>query len=257
MNSTLKLIFLFFSISLFSQKPNLDNWEKSNLPLGDSLYKANNSTDDWIFEKINNDWIINQRKFHRNNGDKLEIPKEIIEKNKKILNTYNGKIKKVKDEYIVGLNDGEFGGGLYIVSQNGERITELNCCMRVQEIFEYNNKILAITGLSHLGLSYGNIIEIKKDNSWSFKEVSKLIEAPDFTIEHNNTRLIITDQHILKLNNKNEISTVLKSPFYWGMLYPSNALIDGNDIYLSMRKGILKIVSFENNPEYEWYIPKK
>src|SRR5690606_41877398 len=98
MNSTLKLIFLFFSISLFSQKPNLDNWEKSNLPLGDSLYKANNSTDDWIFEKINNDWIINQRKFHRNNGDKLEIPKEIIEKNKKIINTKKEKNKKIKNK---------------------------------------------------------------------------------------------------------------------------------------------------------------
>lgn len=258
MNKVFRLFFLIISINLFSQKPNLDGWKKGNLPLGDSIYKANNSKNHWIFEKIDNDWKIAQRKFNRNNGDKLEVSKEIIEKNKNILDTYNGKIKKVNDECIIGLNNGEVGGGLFILSKNGEKITELNCCKRVQEIFEYNGKIFAITGLSHLGLSYGSLIEIYKDKSkWTFKEISRLIEAPDFTVENNNSRLIITDQHILNFNNKNEISIILKSPFYWGMLYPSNALIDGDDLYLSMRQGVLKIVSFEKDPKYEWYIPEK
>lgn len=257
MHKTFRLFFLFFSISSFSQKPHLNDWKKTDLPLYNNIYDAGDSKEHWTFEKIGTEWNIIQMKFNKNSENKLELPWEKIYKKNIAINSYNRKVKKIGNEYIVGVNNGEFGGGLFVISKNGEKITELNCCMRVQEIFQFNNKIFVTEMSYNFGSSRGAIFEIKKEQDWIYKEISKIEGIPIFTVEHNRNKLIITDKHILKLDSRNEITTILTSHFYWGMLYPSNALIDGNDIYLSMRKGILRIISFENNPRYEWYIPKR
>ncbi|RYF84808.1 MAG: hypothetical protein EON98_08230 [Chitinophagaceae bacterium] len=86
--------------------------------------------------------------------------------------------------------------------------------------------------------------------------MSALIEAPALITDYKGEKLIVTSQYILKLGNDLKVTEVLKSPFYWGMLYPSSILVDNNDLYLAMRQGVLKIKSFDSTPEYIWYTPK-
>ena len=33
-------------------------------------------------------------------------------------------------------------------------------------------------------------------------------------------------------------------------------ITDNKDLYIAMRQGVLRIVSFADKPGYEWYIPK-
>jgi len=130
------------------------------------------------------------------------------------------------------------------------------CSLRIKEIFELNSKIYAIEGIAHIGIDYGQVIEIYKDTIWEYKTVNKLIESPIITAKYRKEQIIVTSQYILKMTENEQIEQILKSPFNWGFLYPSSLFFEKNDIYLSMRQGILKIESFMTNPKYEWYLPK-
>ena len=101
------------------------------------------------------------------------------------------------------------------------------------------------------------IIEIfKEDKLWRHKSITRLVEAPALIADYGKEKIIITSQYILKFGQDFKITEILKSPMYWGMLYPSSIIVDKNDVYLAMRKGVLKIKAFNTLPEYEWYVPK-
>ncbi len=74
-------------------------------------------------------------------------------------------------------------------------------------------------------------------------------------MEKNNV-LIVTSEHLMSFNNDEKLVKILKAPFYWGKSYPSSAIVDNKNIYIAMRKGILKISDFKYNPNYEWYRKK-
>jgi hypothetical protein len=127
----------------------------------------------------------------------------------------------------------------------------------VKDIFEFNNKIYVTRGLAHLIDGNGGLFEVVyKNGKWNYKFISKLPGTPDITFEENNSLYIITTQHILRYDKNGKMTMLLKSPFYWGYLYPTNSFIKNNDIYLAMRKGILIIRDFESKPKYEWYLKK-
>jgi hypothetical protein len=65
----------------------------------------------------------------------------------------------------------------------------------------------------------------------------------------------LTRQFIYR-QTADEVEKVLKAPLYWGILNPSSMVRENKDLYIAMRKGVLKIISFEGNPTYEWYVPK-
>ena len=251
--------FIFF-LTLYNfcdaQAPDLTNWKIDTLPTGDRIYPANNSQDNWIFSKSGENWVIVRNNFKREKGDSFPFSPSFIDKNLKEI-TGNRFVKKTLDGYLVGLNKGEFGGGLYFIKTQGLDHYEMANYLNIHNIFEYQSKYFAIEGVAHLGAQRGQILEIyKEDTVWKYKSLTRLIEAPALITDYNKEKIIITSQYILKFAKDFKISEILKSPFYWGMLYPSSILIDKNDLYLAMRQGVLKIKTFENTPEYEWYIPK-
>ena len=108
-----------------------------------------------------------------------------------------------------------------------------------------------------MGGQRGQILEMYRvDTVWKYKSLTSLIEAPALITDYKNEKIIVTSQYILKFGKDFKVSEILKSPLYLGMLYPSSILIDNNDLYLAMRKGIFKIKKFDSSPEYEWFIPK-
>ena len=257
------LIFCIFS-SAIAQEINLTEWKKDSIPLEKELNKANHSKDNWYFELKNDTVRIIQNPYKRIKGDKLPFPIDSVKNisgNKYIKSVFNG--------YLIGFNHGEFGGGLKYVSlyndygyhiefEDKENEWKYGISGRnVRKIFEFNDKIIATRGLAHMGLNYGSLVElIFKDGKWKYKYISRLIESPGVTFQYNEFIYIITSQYILKIDKELKIKEVLKSRFYWGVLYPSSSFIKENDIYIAMRKGILIIKDFESEPKYEWYIKK-
>ena len=254
----IKTIIFFLTLYNFcgAQVPDLTNWKIDTLPTGDRIYSANHSQNNWIFSKSGDNWEIIRNNFKREKGDSFPFTPDFIDKNLKEIKE-NRFVKKTSDGYLVGLNKGEFGGGLYFIKSDGLDGYEMARYLNIHNIFEYNSKYFAIEGLSHLGGQRGQIIEIfKVDTLWKYKSFIRLVEAPELITDYNNEKIIVTSQYILKFEKDFKVSEILKSPFYWGMLYPSSVLINKKDLYLAMRQGVLKIKSFDSSPEYEWYIPK-
>lgn len=123
-------------------------------------------------------------------------------------------------------------------------------------MYKFNSKLYAIQGLSHLGISEGSVIEIYNDSIWKYKEVLKLAEAPKLILRNGDENLILTSGRYIYIQTADNLEQVLQAPFHWGMLYPSSMFLDNKDLFIAMRKGILKIQDYNTNPIYEWYIPK-
>jgi len=254
----IKILIFFLTLYNFSeaQVPDLTNWKLDTIPTGDRIYPANHSQDNWIFFKSGDKWEVVRNSFKREKGDSFPFSAEFIDKNLKEIKG-NRFVKKTSDGYLVGLNKGEFGGGLYFIKPDGLDGYEMARYSNIHNIFEYQSKYFAIEGLAHLGGQRGQIIELfKVDTVWKYKSLTSLIEAPALITDFKNEKIIITSQYILKLGKDLKVTEVLKSPMYWGMLYPSSILVDNNSIYLAMRQGVLKIKTFDTHPEYEWYILK-
>lgn len=237
----------------YSQIVDLSCWKLDSLPTGDRVDSANHSSDNWLFHKNESTFSIipNDYKIHK--GDTLPFSNEFTENLKKY--KIRHVVKKVSNGYIVGFDRGEFGGGLYFTSKDGSDRYVIESPSRVKGIFELNSKFYAIEGLSHLGSSSGKILEIYKDTRWKTKTIIHLEEAPYLASKRGNNVYIITDQHLLRLSENIKIDKLLKAPFYWGILHPSSMIFEYNNIYIAMRKGVLKIENFETNPSYKWYLP--
>lgn len=253
---TLNLIFLLFTITVFGQNYELKDFQIDSVPTKQNQWKISNSKKHWTISKINDSIKITNYDFNYFKGDKLPFEiKDVIKK----LNTqyYIRAVKKVDDGFLIGLNGGEFGGGLWFLSKDGQSSYEIASYKRVRQIFEYNDKIYVLEGLAHMGVNYGNLLELKKEESWVINKIFNLPDAPNFAIFKNDIVLIITSEYILTFNEYNKLIKTLKVPFYMGSLYPSSAITDKNDIYLAMREGVLKVSLFEYNPEYTWFVKNK
>lgn len=253
---TTTFFLILYCLSQAQQIPDLTNWRLDTLPIGDKIYAANLSHNNYIFIKKNNKWQIEQNSFTKEKGDNFPFTADFIDRNMKEIKGSRF-VKKTPDGFLVGLNKGEFGGGLYFIKTDGKDGYQMANFLNIHSIFEYNSKYFSIEGLAHLGGQRGQIIEIfKEDELWKYKSLTKLIEVPDLVADYNNGKIIVTSQYILRFGQDLKVTEILKSPVYWGMLYPSSILIDRDDIYLAMRQGILKIKAFNTLPEYEWYVPK-
>lgn len=233
------------------QAPDLTNWKLDTLPLEDRIYKANNSDNNWFFEKSGNIWEVKRNVNRIERGDSLPVINKRI---RKLINSIKGIkfFKKISSGYLMGVNNGEFGGGLYNIDLSSRKLHEIMQGLSIIDIFEFQSKIYAIEGIY-----FGDIIEIyKEEKFWKYKFVSKLIEPPRLIVDYNDEKLILTSQYILKLDKDFNVTELLKAPFYWGMLYPSSILIDGDTLYIAMREGVLKIEQFIAQPEYHWFKPK-
>lgn len=251
----LTLIFLFSTVLIFGQDYGLKDFETDSVPTKETQYKWHNSKIHWIIEKKNDSIKIRQNDYKYFKGDSLPFSQKQIAK--KITNRYSIRaVKKVSDGYIVGLNGGEFGGGLWFISINGKKSYEISSYIRIKQIFEFNNKLYVIRGLAHLGSSYGSLFELKKDKKWKISKNFQLPNAPNFVIIENENILILTSDRLMSFDKNEKLVEILKAPFYWGMYYPSSAIVESNVIYLAMRKGILKITDFKSDHNFEWLVKK-
>lgn len=238
----------------FSQTPNLNNWRIETLT-SEKISEASLSNESWIFEIVKDSVLIKQNEFNTKRGDVLPFEETFLKE--KIQKTASSRfVKKVHNGFLIGLNNGEFGGGLYFLSENGKDSYEIAPYIRVRQIFEHNSNIYFSTGLAHLGRNYGSISKLTfTDTKWSIGKSLNLEQSPTLVIFDNNLPYVITSEYILKLDGDiDSFTQVLKAPYYWGVLYPSSAIISNKDIFIAMRKGVLKISDFKTTPKYDWFV---
>ena len=177
----------------------------------------------------------------------------------------------LKDGELLGVDYGEWGGGIYYAPADTTRKTffingrpgptindpfrgglmipksnPLNERLRgrflvargnVKFIFPYNDSLFFMTGLAHMGLNYGALyrLGIQKDSFTVSKSID-FNDAPMAMTVYNNTIYIATYQgfYIVNKQGKEQIITKL----FRGGLYPGSiAIADEHHIYVGMRGG--------------------
>jgi hypothetical protein len=87
------------------------------------------------------------------------------------------RVKRVTDGFIVGYNNGEFGGGLWWYSATGERSEQL-IGENVAGMSDSPIGTLVFTGLDHLGLSQGALYLIREQEGHRVQKLAKLGTQP-------------------------------------------------------------------------------
>ena len=277
------VIFLMISLSTFGQEnlTFLKNWKHYPVPTTDEVRsnapEYNHSQNDWVVYLDEDEIRVDDvRNYKRNPGAKL--PFIIRQSNSNMINTsapLAGLIDaiEVEDGYLVGFNRGEWGGELYWFSKNGKERYEISGHQIVQFI-ERDNKIYAIEGLAHLGLTGGSIIEIKKqEEEWVAKEFLKLPTTPraikldskgNFIVvtfgtnwsfgKGGNGVIINATPGLFSIDRDANIDTLVEDGMWGDSLYPSSMVIQNDVVYIGMRKGIYKFDLSEKKDE--WLLPE-
>ena len=277
------VIFLMISLSTFGQEnlTFLKNWKHYPVPTTDEVRsnapEYNYSQNDWVVYLDEDEIRVDDvRNYKRNPRTKL--PFIIRQSNSNMINIsapLAGLIDaiEVEDGYLVGFNRGEWGGELYWFSKNGKKKYEISGHQIVQFI-ERDNKIYAIEGLAHLGLTGGSIIEIKKQNRrWGAKEFLKLPTTPqaikldskgNFIVvtfgtnwsfgKEGNGVIINATPGLFSIDRDANIDTLVKDGMWADYLYPSSMVIQNDIVYIGMRKGIYRFDLSEKKDE--WLLPE-
>ena len=161
---------------------------------------------------------------------------------------------KVNDGYLVAFWRGEFGGSMFWFSNDGTSQYKIPGASAIQ-FLSRNDEIFAIDGLDHLDMSSGQILKITKVNDkWVANTYVELPFAPyTILLDSKNDFLVVMSSNLIRITKKKRIRTILKTDFWQG-LYPTSSVIEDNNIYIGMRKGIYQVNLVTK--ETKWLLPQ-
>lgn len=161
---------------------------------------------------------------------------------------------KIDNGYLIGFDNGEFGGSLYWFSNNGKqkyKISEHN----IQQFIMRDGMLFAIEGLCHMGTDTGGILLISNvEGKWVAKDYLKLPYAPmAIQLDRNKNLIIATSSALLSIDNQANI-TVLDDYGKWQPNKHLLSLLIQNDVaYVGMRGGIYRFNL--KTKTAEWLLP--
>ncbi|MFL9832049.1 hypothetical protein ACSV4D_13605 [Flavobacterium sp. ARAG 55.4] len=253
----LLIIFLFSISSCFGQNYSLNDFEECKIPEMDSKewYDFNHSSNkEFIFTLESGKIKISK---HKNEASvEYDIP--------------NGK--------LIGIDMGEFGGGLYyrpkdstkiyyVNGKNGKDIkprwfgglmtnetdpinkvlkdSKLLKSGNVKFIFGIKDSIYLLGGLSHMALNSGGLYTINfKDNNFLISGALNLEDAPSAMSIYKDCIYLAGNKGFYVIDKNLKLKTIFDNLFWYG-LYPASVLvIDKENVFVTIRGGYVKI-----NPE--------
>ena len=100
----------------------------------------------------------------------------------------------VDDGWLIGFNEGEFGGALYWFSRDGKRSFVISSD-QIVDFFSLADGLYAIEGLAHMSASRGSILRISRPKQgvpWQARSVLALPYAPyAVTVRRDGTAVIM------------------------------------------------------------------
>ena len=145
-------------------------------------------------------------------------------------------LQRVEDGWLVGFNDGEFGGALYWFSREGQQHYKISN-HQVVDFFSGLDGIYAIEGLGHMGYSSGSVIRIapaEPGGRWQASTVVKLPLAPCTVSTRRDGTMFITSPHcIVAVGRDRRLTTLLRDPWWYR---PTSAVLspDEQKLYIGM-----------------------
>lgn len=164
---------------------------------------------------------------------------------------------RVEDGWLVGFDQGEWGGSLWWFSTDGKhsyRVTE----DQVRGLYPTSRGVLAIEGLAHGGISTGHVVRVTrgKSGTWKARRITDLRQAPETaTLDDDKTLVVATARSLVRVTQDGNIHTMISRAFWWSLVPNSMVLTPSGDLYLGMRHGVAVIRSHRKNRTVEWLVP--
>lgn len=277
------LAILMISLLTFGQEKLtfLKNW--NIYPIPEKILEYNSAKNNWIVYLDKNEIRIidNFSYIYKQNLSNKKLPFKIEQPG--LID-----VIQVSDGYLVGFNRGEWGGSLYWYSKNGKKKIKIGGSVFSTSPIQFikrDNLIYAITGLSHMSMSYGDIIKIeKKQKQWIVEEYVKLPDAPcAIQLDSKDNMLVFTSSGLYSIDKEANLDTLaikLRRPiipiieielpndtlrirgkpleyypkWLWGFLYPTSMVIQNDMVYVGMRGGVYKFDLITKKEE--WLLPE-
>jgi hypothetical protein len=256
---TILYMALFCVCNSHSEYPPISQWE-SITPQGEKgspqfelfFENANFASIEWYVEKEE------QLVAHRFDEDYSKFRTEI----RKISNKFKietgdiSDVIKVDAGWIVGINKGEFGGGVYFYSDSKKDDYKIDFS-RPNQFIKLGNSILVADGLCH-GFCQGQISELFRENGkWKSRTYVDLPDAANAVCNIDESAFIVVGQTMLfKVDKEKNISLLVSNAFGNG-LYPNSCAIEDGYVYIGMRQFVGRYKLNDRSQKVEYLIPNK
>jgi hypothetical protein len=150
--------------------------------------------------------------------------------------------KKVSNGYLVGYDNGEWGGSLYWFSSDGKENYKISGD-QVQSFVLRNKELLALTDGSHQGMPLGRLSKLFiKNGKWTTESYLRLNTILHSITAHGNDLFIVAHQGILRIDAQDSIHHLLNKPI-WGStsIYNTSVILSKNQLYMGMWEGVYRI----------------
>ncbi|MFT5634055.1 MAG: hypothetical protein ACI9SQ_001782 [Rubritalea sp.] len=163
---------------------------------------------------------------------------------------------KAKEGWIIAYDEGEFGAAVYWFNDDGTKKQKISD-LHINGFQIEGKRILAITGLAHMGSTRGSLVEFKlNDKGWKLTELIKFpASAEAIARVKKDDYIIITTYSLLRINPKNQVKTLIKTD--WCGLYPTSLIVNKDTVYVGMRQFVARYKLTPKNQQIDWLIPAK
>jgi hypothetical protein len=174
-------------------------------------------------------------------------------------NTFRGlrAVEAVSDGYLAGFTRGEFGGGLYWFSREGDKHLKISPMSaswspeNVQGIGKDERAFYVFQGLAHLGVDQGRVLKVQQESGrrWVPTVLVDLGSAPAAVLqEAPGTWLVATSSGLSRVSSRGTAERVWEQKKV-GQLYPSSIVRTGDGVvYIGMRAWVVRLTALNPGP---------
>lgn len=238
-----------------SASVNPDGWVLfSNSEINDSILRcASFSSREWRVEQSENTIKIRLDKLQ---DHQAALPDAIRFRNVEVGTKGYRSVARVADGWLVGLDVGEFGGGLWWFGSDGKDNKKLSS-ENIVGFVNTSTGILALAGLAHLSLHDGKILKIVGDTRTG-RKVETLVSlgsAPrTFVSESPDTLLVLTTDSLIRVKTSGAVEK-LSSTKYQQLYANSMVLLPSGIVYFGMRHFVTRWTPTNEGYKEEWLVP--
>ncbi len=230
-------------------------------PLSREIYCANLAIkgNEWKVGSQNGQLLISNYSAYNELEQSAKLPANL----KKILlnNMSNGvgmhgylHIEQFANGWLIGSDDGEWGGKLYWLSNEGEQAIEL-LKDNIRGIISSGDTAFILAGLAHLTIDEGMIYKVsaRRDGKLQSEVILDLKAQPQSFVVANNSVFILLNDKLLRLEPNGQTSVLAESDYQ--LLYPNSmAITSSGVIYVGMRLFLVRFVPDGDGFREEWLV---
>jgi len=184
------------------------------------------------------------------------LPPQIHSRNVAVGSKADRHVIRVNDGWLVGMDVGEFGGGLWWFNGDGLRGKKLSD-ENVVGFANTSKGVFVLVGLAHLGLDNGKVLRIT-DGVGGNRKLEPLVDlgsAPAaFILESPDALIVLTTTGLVRVRTSGKLESLDKTEYE--SLYPNSMTLSSSGVlYIGMRHFITRLAPTGNTYSEEWFVP--